>query len=133
MQIPFDQYTHGDEDEDWGRGDRRKECAVTVLVAALLVPVLTLLPGYSLLPSRYPRRLRLPFVIFASVAVTSVVGLALMLAGHFSVPLLAALEAPLLLLRRRARDWPVLGLAHHVPALLLMVVVAIFAVRPSKR
>ncbi len=99
--------------------------------ALFLVPVLMLLPGYALLPSGYPRRLRLPFVIFASVAVTSAVGLALMLSGNFSVPLLAALEAPLLYFRFRAGAWPALGLRHHLPTVLLLIVVAIFAVLTS--
>ena len=97
-------------------------------IASALIPVLILLPGYSLLPRGYPRRLRLPFVVFASVGVTSALGLALMLAGHFSVPLLAALEAPLLLIRIRSRHWPGLELKGHLPIIALLAVAVTFAV-----
>jgi len=78
--------------------------------AAALIPILLLLPGYSLLHAGCPRRLRLPFVVFASVIVTSVVGLTLVVMGRFSVPLIAALEAPLILIRIRSRYWPAVGL-----------------------
>ncbi len=100
-------------------------------IATLLIPVLILLPGYSLLPRGYPRRLRFPFVVFASVGVTSALGLALMMVGHFSVPLLAALEAPLLLIRVRSHSWPGLALKGHLPIIFLMVVVVTFAVLTS--
>lgn len=98
------------------------------ILAALSVPILILLPGYSLLPRACPRRLRLPFVIFSSVVVTSVLGLALMLAGCFGVPLLAIIEAPLLLLRVRAKSWPSLALATHLPVLILAAAAAVFAI-----
>lgn len=101
---------------------------MSAILAALSVPILILLPGYSLLPWAYPRRLRLPFVIFASVFVTSVLGLALMLTGYFSVSLLAIIEAPLLLLRIRARSWPGLALSTHLPVLVLATAAAVFAI-----
>jgi hypothetical protein len=72
--------------------------------------------------------LRLPFVIFASVVVTSALGLTLMLAESFSVPLLAIIEAPLLLLRVRARSWPGLAFASHLPVLVLATAAAVFAI-----
>jgi hypothetical protein len=96
--------------------------------AAVLIPVLVLLPGYCLLPAGYPRRLRLPFVVFASVVLTSVIGLVLMAVGHFSVPLLAAVEAPLVLVRLRSRRWPGLELKVHLPIIILLAVVVTFAV-----
>ncbi len=96
------------------------------ILAVCLLPVLILLPGYSLLPRSCPRRLCLPFVIFASFAVTSALGLALVLAGSFSVPLLAVIEAPLLILRIRARHWPGVALAAHLPVLVLVAAAACF-------
>ncbi len=97
-------------------------------VLEILIPVLILLPGYSLLPRGYPQRLRLPFVIFTSVVVSSVIGLALMVVGHFNVPLLAALEAPLLLIRVRSRHWPGLGLKDHLAVVFLLALVITFGV-----
>ena len=100
-------------------------------LAFLLIPIFLLLPGYSLLPRDYPRRLRLPFAVFASVGVTSVLGLALMMAGHLSVPLLAALESPLLLIRIHSGHWPSLELKGHLPILLMLVVVVVFGMLTS--
>lgn len=98
---------------------------------AVLIPLLLLLPGYSLLRVDCPRRLRLPFVIFTSVIVTSVLGLTLMVMGRFSVPLLAAIEAPLLLIRIRSRDWPRLGLKDHLLVGSLVAVLGVFVLLTS--
>lgn len=95
-------------------------------VASVLIPVLLLLPGYALLPGDCPRRLRLPFTVFSSFVVTSVLGLCLMMFGHFSVPLLAALEAPFLLIRARTRHWPGLELKGHLPIIFLSVLIVVF-------
>ena len=70
--------------------------AVALILTAILVP------GYAVLPSKYPRHLRLPFVIFAGVGLTSTISLLLMLGGHFSLWVVAVLEAPLLVLRFRS-------------------------------
>jgi hypothetical protein len=99
--------------------------------AAALIPILLLLPGYSLLHAGCPRRLRLPFVVFASVIVTSVVGLTLVVMGRFSVPLIAALEAPLILIRIRSRYWPALELKRHLSVISLIAGLGVFVVLTS--
>ncbi len=70
-------------------------------------------------------------MVFASVGVTSVLGLALMMVGHFSAPLLAALESPLLLIRIHSRHWPSLELKRHLPIILMLAVVVVFAMLTS--
>jgi len=54
-----------------------------------------------------------------------------MAVGHFSVPLLAALESPLLLIRIHARHWPSLELKGHLPIILVLAVVVVFAMLTS--
>jgi hypothetical protein len=101
------------------------------VLASILIAVLVLLPGYALLPGSYPKRLRLPFVVFASVGVTSVAALILMAAGRFSVPLLAVVEVPLLLLRLRSGRWPGLDPRSHLPVIAIVAGVVVFAVGTS--
>jgi hypothetical protein len=102
----------------------------TSWVAALIL-VLFLLPGYSLLHVDCPRRLRLPFVVFASVIVTSALGLLLLVVGRFSVPLIAAIEAPLILIRIRSRNWPALELRRHLLVISLIAGLGAFFVLTS--
>jgi hypothetical protein len=94
----------------------------------VLIPILVLLPGYALLPVDFPRRLRLPFVLFVSVAVTSVAALLLVAIGQFNVVVLNLLEMPLILLRVRSRRWPNLALSAHSWLLVVAAAVGIFAV-----
>jgi len=95
--------------------------------------ILLFLPGYSLLPEKISPRLRFPFVLNISVALTSVFGLMLVGFGCFSSGLLLLLELPLLLFRLRRRKNPGIALKAHIPALLIFGLLAIFALmRPSE-
>jgi hypothetical protein len=104
---------------------------ISGLGAALVIPVLILLPGYSLLPAAYPKRMRLPFVVFTSVGISSAIALILMALGQFSPSLIALIEAPLLLIRVRTGRWPDLGLSHHLTVLAIFLLAAAFAVLSS--
>ena len=103
---------------------------VTSATISAAMPLLTLyllvFPGYCLLPRSCPRRLRLPFALFVSVIVTSVVGLLLLWAGRFDPWLVAALELPLAAWRLHRRPLPGLHLRLHVVPLVLAAALVAF-------
>jgi len=92
------------------------------------IVILSLLPGWCLVPPALPRRLRLPAILGVSLVVSTAVGLGLAAASRFDPWLAVTVEAPLLLvpLRRRriARPHP----AAHAAALLATAAVAVVAV-----
>lgn len=92
----------------------------------LLVLYTLLFPGYCLLPERIPRLLRFPCILFASVTVTSLVALASALAGVFSLPLVAALEFPLILILFTRRRLPSPEISRHTVPLVLFFFLAVF-------
>jgi len=95
--------------------------------AFLLVPLLLLGPGYGLLPESFPRRLRLPFVVFVSFGVMSITALGMVFLGCFSVPWLVVFAVGFLVLRLRSGFFPGLNLSKHRVVLLLLTLLAVFA------
>jgi len=91
--------------------------------------ILSLLPGWCLVPPALPRRLRLPAILGVSLVVSTAVGLGLAAASRFDPWIAVAVEAPLVLVplrrRRLVRPHP----QAHLAALLATLAVIAVGVR----
>lgn len=96
------------------------------LFSAILAPILLLGPGYALLPTRLPERLRFPWLVFVSVAVSSATGVLLTLASCFDIWWLIALGWTSCVVRLLAGPRPEIGLRHHWRPLLLTALLGAF-------